>query len=217
VQRRAVLVFLKLPVAGRVKTRLAATLGDVRAVEVYRRLVERVFTNLAVADIDEVRVMYDPPDEEEKIRHWLAPIIENVATAVEFFPQSSGDLGDRLAAGFSQAFEEGSDAVAAIGTDCVAISAETFSQCWAVLHDEFDALFGPTEDGGYYLVAMKKFHADLFRSIPWSADDTLARSLQQAEACGLRVATLDTFADVDTEEDWNRARDDFFPSFPEYE
>lgn len=210
-QRRAVLVFLKLPVPGRVKTRLAATLGDDGAVEVYRRLVERVFTNLASAQVDEVRVMFDPPDAEKEIRQWLAPSVEGIGATVEFFPQSAGDLGDRLAAGFSQAFDDGADEVAAIGTDCVAISDEIFSQCWTALRGEFDAVFGPTEDGGYYLVAMKEFQPELFRAIPWSADDTLARSLQQAEASGLRVETLVTFADVDTEDDWNRARDKFFP------
>jgi rSAM/selenodomain-associated transferase 1 len=155
--------------------------------------------------------MFDPPGEEGKIREWLAPFVRGIGAAVEFFPQSSGDLGDRLASGFSQAFEEGADAVAAIGTDCVAISAETFSQCWLALQEGADSVFGPTEDGGYYLVAMKKFRPDLFRSIPWSADDTLARSLRQAEAAGLQVATLETFADVDTGEDWSRARDEFFP------
>ena len=210
-RHRSVLVFLKLPVAGRVKTRLAATLGDDVAVAVYRRLVERVFANLASSDLDEVRVMFDPPDAKEKVRQWLAPSVQGIDATVRFFPQCSGDLGDRLTAGFSRAFEDGADVVVAIGTDCVAISAEIFSQCWAALDGERDAVFGPTEDGGYYLVAMKSFRPELFQSVPWSRDDTLARTLQQAESCELRVATLDTLADVDTEDDWIRARDEFFP------
>ena len=110
------------------------------------------------------RVMFDPPGEEKQVRLWLAPLVGNVSAAVHFFPQSPGDLGERLSAGFGQAFEAGLDAVAAIGTDCVAITTEILSRTWSALRDDADAVFGPTEDGGYYLVAMNQFRPELFRS-----------------------------------------------------
>jgi rSAM/selenodomain-associated transferase 1 len=211
VEHRSVLVFLKLPTPGRVKTRLAATLGDTAAAEIYQRLVERVLANLAASDIDELRVMFDPPSAEREVKQWLASSLEAIAVAVKFVPQCDGDLGDRLRDGFEKAFADGADAAAAIGTDCVAIDGDIFAKCWTQLEGGSDAVYGPTEDGGYYLVAMKENQAALFSSIPWSADDTLARSLQQAEESGLHVETLTAFADVDTEDDWHRARKEFFP------
>ena len=85
VQHRSILVFLKQPTPGRVKTRLAATLGDRAAAAIYDRLVRRVFENLAGADVDEIRVMFDPPDAEEAIRGWLAPLIDKAQLPIAFF------------------------------------------------------------------------------------------------------------------------------------
>lgn len=213
-QRRCVLVFLKYPTPGRVKTRLAATLGDEAAVEIYRRLVDRVLHNLSAAPLDEIRVMFDPPshDAEAKIREWLAPALAAVPAQVtiSFVAQFQGDLGERLAAGFSQAFADGGSQVMAIGTDCVAIDEQVVAAAWQAL-DRCDAVFGPTEDGGYYLLATRSLQPALFENIPWSSEVTLARSLQQAEQSGLAVEQLTTLADVDDAGDWQRARAGFFP------
>ena len=100
--------------------------------------------------------------------------------------------------------------MAAVGTDCVDVTGETFAECWSVLQDRVDVVFGPTKDGGYYLVAMTEFHPALFSSIPWSSEVTLARSLQKAENDHLKVETLQTFADIDTAEDWELARAEHF-------
>lgn len=216
-QHRSVLVFLKQPTPGRVKTRLAVALGDEGAAEVYRRLVARVLENLASADFDELRVMFDPPGAESGIREWLREMLPSAesGTAITFVAQSSGDLGDRLAAGFEQAFSDGADAVAAIGTDCVAIDADTFARCWRSLQDGADAVFGPSEDGGYYLVATNSYQPTLFEKIPWSSEHTMARTLQRAEAGGLKAVQLQTLSDVDTVADWNVARVEHFSESPQ--
>lgn len=213
-KRRCVLVFLKYPTLGRVKTRLAASLGDEAAVEIYRRLVDRVLQNLSLAPLDEIRVMFDPPssDDEVKVREWLAPTLATMPSEVmvKFVAQVQGDLGERLGAGFSQAFVDGCSQVMAVGSDCVAIDDQVIAGAWRAL-DRCDAVFGPTEDGGYYLVATNSMRPVLFENIPWSTDDTLARSLQQAEQSGLAVEQLSTLADVDNGDDWQRARAEFFP------
>ncbi len=212
--RRCVLVFLKYPTLGRVKTRLAATLGDEAAVAIYRRLVDRVLQNLSAAPLDEIRVMFDPPSraDEVKVREWLAPVLTAVApeVAVNFVAQFQGELGERLGAGFSQAFADGCSEVMAIGTDCVAIDEQVIAAAWRAL-DQHDAVFGPTEDGGYYLVATNSMRPVLFENIPWSTEQTLARSLQRADEAGLKVNKLAKLSDVDDAADWQRARTEFFP------
>jgi len=214
VKKRCVLVFLKYPTPGRVKTRLAASLGDEAAVEIYCRLVDRVLRNLSAAPVDEIRVMFDPPssDDEAKIRKWLTPALAVVPerVTIRFAAQFQGDLGDRLCSGFSGAFADGFQEVMAIGTDCVAIDDEVIAAAWRALQ-QYDAVFGPTEDGGYYLVATNSMRGVLFENIPWSTGETLARSLQRAEQAGLAVEQLTTLADVDDAGDWRRARAEFFP------
>jgi rSAM/selenodomain-associated transferase 1 len=195
-----------------VKTRLAHSLGDGVAVEIYRHLVDRVFEILSTAPHDEVRVVFDPPEEESAVRDWLATAIEAIGSPVKFLAQSPGDLGARLSLGFQQAFADGADAVAAIGTDCVGITGATFNATWCELEKD-DVVFGPSDDGGYYLVAMKALQADLFEGIPWSCADTLARSLDQAQAAGFAVNLLDPLSDVDTAEDWEATRTKFFPNY----
>jgi len=214
VNKRCILVFLKYPALGRVKTRLAASLGDEAAVKIYRLLVDRVLENLAAAPLDEIRVMFDPPsaDDEAKIREWLAPALSAVPPEmkIDFCAQFQGDLGERLSAGFSQAFGDGCKQVMAIGTDCVAIDASVIEAAWTTLECR-DAVFGPTEDGGYYLLATNSMRPELFEDIPWSTEETLARSLQQAEQSGLVAEQLATLSDVDNAGDWQRVRAEYFP------
>ncbi|MEZ5303078.1 MAG: TIGR04282 family arsenosugar biosynthesis glycosyltransferase [Verrucomicrobiales bacterium] len=188
-----VLVFLKAPVAGKVKTRLAAGIGPERATAVYRELVARTLANLPPGE--PVRIQFDPPGSEAAIRGWLAPHL--AATDAEFRPQSAGDLGARLEKAFDDAFADGASRVAAIGTDCPDVTPAVFGEAWRALADH-DAVFGPADDGGYYLIALRKPCPTLFRGIPWSAPDTLAASLQNARASGIAAAVLDQkLCDID--------------------
>ena len=65
-------------------------------------------------------------------------------------------------------------------------------------------MFGPSEDGGYYLLAMRELHAGLFRDVPWSSGEVLAKSLERAEVAGVRVSLLPVWHDVDTADDLER-------------
>lgn len=196
----AVLLFLKYPEPGRVKTRLAATIGAEAAAGAYRRMVTHVCRQLP-PDVA-VYVFYDPPEEKDRVREWLEPLL---ARPFSMRPQSEGDLGRRLASAFETVFAEGNSAALVVGTDCVEIVPTTFALAEAAL-ERADVVMGPTHDGGYFLMALKMPHPALFCDIAWSTDRTLAQTLDRAAGAGLVVHCLEKFHDVDDETDWRRAQ-----------
>lgn len=195
---------MKHPEPGKVKTRLARGLGTEAAVEIYRRLVVCVFEVLAGLKSTRIRVLYDPPGKGAEVEAWISGLWDcrgSGTASLEFAPQTSGDLGRRLQEAFVGAFADGFEAAAVVGTDCVDISRATFSRTWDLLCER-DVVYGPSPDGGYYLLAMKRPWEALFDGIPWSSEKTLEASLRAAEAAGLSVGLLETLRDVDEPEDW---------------
>jgi len=202
---RSILVFVKYPSPGKVKTRLASALGDEEATLAYRQLACRVFEQCRLAEPDLLAVAYDPPGRGDDIRDWLEPWLAAFPGTVEWIPQAEGDLGDRLEAATEEVFDRiGDTTLAVIGTDCVHLDSAIFDKCWAELNGEADAVFGPTEDGGYYMVGLKTPQPALFQDIPWSTADTLDSSLAAAHSAGLQTASLPVRIDVDTVDEWNQ-------------
>jgi len=91
-----------------------------------------------------------------------------------------------------------------IGSDCVEVNETLFNGAFGNL-DTHDCVIGPTFDGGYYLLALKASHPELFENIAWSSDQTLAQTLERAQMANVRVALLSRLNDVDTADDWNIA------------
>ena len=202
VLRRAIVVFVKFPEPGRVKTRLAAGLGAEAAASIYGSMVAHVFAHLP--DDVEVIACYDPAERREEIERWLGGLAKG--KALRFLAQTKGDLGARLERAFADAFALGFDRVATIGTDCLEIDAAIFRETWAAL-GEHDVVLGPSEDGGYYLIALSERHPSLFHGISWSSEHVLAQSRARAEMEKLSVHLLPVRYDVDSEDDWRRARE----------
>ena len=189
-QRRAILLFVKYPEPGRVKTRIAATVGPEKAALIYKKLVARVWSQLP-AEV-EVTVCYDPPERDEEVREWLP-------RAARYQPQVAGDLGARLRVAVDSAFAEGAARVAVIGSDSVELTPEVFAQTWDAL-DRSEVVLGPTHDGGYYLVALRRPMSAIFENVRWSTEHTLADTIAQAGAAPVHI--LPMLNDVDTYEDW---------------
>lgn len=192
-RRRTLLLFAKAPTPGRVKTRLAAGIGEEEAAAVYRKLGRRVLEQVRGGAYRTV-VCHDPPGAREEIARWLD------ADDVDYRPQEGPDLGARLERAIRRAFR-GADRVCVVGTDVPGVDRSCVEAAFHALETGADVCFGPALDGGYYLVALRAPRPELFRRIPWSTDRALEVSLARAEALGLRVATLDPLADVDTPED----------------
>lgn len=188
--RREVLVFARAPVPGRVKTRLAADVGDDEAARIYRRLGRDTVD--AVRDGPwSVTVHVEPPDAEaiDSVRAWLGP-------RVRYRGQVAGDLGDRMASAIEDALAR-VEAVCVVGTDLPHLDASMVRGAFEALENH-DVVLGPATDGGYYLIGMTDPHPELFREIPWSTEDVLAHTVQRAADRELRVAKLEPRTDVDT-------------------
>lgn len=194
---KAILLFVKYPVPGRVKTRLAATIGAERAAEIYRELVERICRSLPSRT--DLIVMFDPPERRQETITWLAPFGANT----RFVPQCGTDLGARLEHAFAHAFALQLKKVAVIGSDCPEITTAILDEAWKAL-DDHDCAIGPTEDGGYYLLALRQECPALFAGITWSSDRVFAQTVAQANVLGRSVHVLPILQDIDTEDDWRR-------------
>jgi rSAM/selenodomain-associated transferase 1 len=190
---RSVLIFLKYPEPGRVKTRLASALGPARAAALYRDWIDAVFSLLQPLRGSTRLIGYFDGASYEAFRDWQA-------LADDWCPQPSGDLSERLAAGFERGFDLGGP-VLAVGTDCLEMEADLLLQAFDEL-SRHDAVFGPTPDGGYYLVGLSTARPALFRSIRWSSPFTLSDHLRCCRERSWSVSLLPVRHDIDTEDDW---------------
>jgi hypothetical protein len=190
---RALVVFVKHPVPGAVKTRLAAAIGPGAAAELYRALAEHVLEATTPAGREYERlVFFDPPEARSEMRAWLP--------GVRLLAQSGGDLGARMSDAVSRAFARGASRVAIVGTDAPGLSRETVVEALAAL-DAADVVMGPTEDGGYYLLALREPRPELFAGIAWSTPLVAEATRARAAAARLAVRELTCRRDVDTVED----------------
>lgn len=191
-------IFARVPVHGRVKTRLAAGIGADAAFLVYETLLASTLRELAPGrgtfepeiwvdgDVDAFAV-WQRGSAADGLRELRFPLV----------PQCDGDLGQRMA----WAFDQGVDVL--VGTDIPNMAAGYVDGAFAALRAA-DLVLGPTEDGGYCLIGMNSPRPGLFAGIPWGTADVLAATLQAAS--GLRVELLDAMWDVDDARDLERWR-----------
>ena len=207
------LVFLKWPEPGRVKTRLANDIGAEKAAEIYRILVQRVIQRISpiYSELEGVCWVFDPIEKEYEIKDWIKKELNDLGfTDLKrhcFWSQSAGDLGERLRSAFEKAFSLGYDRIIGIGTDCIELDSLTIEQALVSLSSERSIVFGPSFDGGYYLIGMRSnLGLSVFKSISWSTSKVLKQSLDQAVSVDLDYTLLEEFNDVDTLEDWDSIR-----------
>jgi len=191
-------VLLKAPRPGWVKTRLAAALGPDGAVAAYRELVAAIRRNLA--DWPGVELRHAPDDAGAELAEWLQP-------GWSLAPQGGGDLGARLTRTFAEHFSQGAERVVVIGADCPEVTVEDIAAALDALK-VCDVVLGPAQDGGYWLVGLRAPQPDLFREIAWSTAEVLAQTEAKARVGGLGVRRLRALSDVDTWADWQRWRGD---------
>ena len=197
IERRPVrlCLFVKAPVAGRVKTRLAAGLGAEQALAAYVTLVERELE--ALADLDMAIEMWVAGDlHHRQVRSWARRY------ALRLRRQPAGDLGGRMHAAIRHCSDAGCAGIV-IGSDLPEVDAAYVDRAAALLAGH-DLVLGPTEDGGYALIGMHSPNATLFADIAWGTGRVHAQTMEQARRLGLTVAQLATTWDVDDLRDWRR-------------
>jgi rSAM/selenodomain-associated transferase 1 len=190
-KKEVVLVFQKNEVLGRVKTRLASVMGDLRALEIYRHLIQSTYSVLEDV-LAPVWTYYS-----DFIPETVNPPI------AKSFVQEGQDLGERMANAFARSFESGMEKVVLIGTDCPTLQSQHLNQAFEALTHS-DLVLGPATDGGYYLIGMKRKADYLFEGISWSTAAVLSQTLVVATGHGLHFTLLDELSDIDTQEDWER-------------
>ena len=195
VSRRQLIVFLKEPQPGKVKTRLAATVGEEAAGALYRACIELTLERLW-AFRSEAVLSIDPPEALARMRAW-------VGTAWSLRPQQGSTLGERLADATGDAFARGVQRLVVIGTDAPWVREEDVQAAFRAL-DDADVVLGPTEDGGYYLIGLSRCIPALFEGIAWSTASVYAQTHAKAEALGLRVEVVRPGYDLDHLEDVKR-------------
>lgn len=201
----SLLVFAKRPLAGRVKTRLAADRGEEQAALLYGAFLQD--TARACLKWREQTVAVDP----NRRLVWMLephgddPVIVELARrcGARIVPQGDGDLGDRLSRAFKAEFERGARAVCAIGTDSPTLPPHLVDHAFRALMFE-RVVLGPTFDGGYWLVGAQRPAPDIFSDIPWSTPETLQTTLDKLRAQDAPGYLLPFWYDVDNDGDLDR-------------
>lgn len=186
----ALLIFIKNAEKGKVKTRLASTVGAEKALQIYQALLQH--TRTIAQSVKANRLLFyssfvDLTDE------WPAADFQK-------YVQQGQDLGARIQHAFALAFEN-YEKVVIIGSDCASLSTAIVDAAFAKL-EEHPFVIGPAMDGGYYLLGMRSYHPEVFTDIPWSTEQVFATTVQRIEALGASYAQLPTLSDIDFEEDW---------------
>lgn len=195
------IIFIKNPVKGHVKTRLAAAIGEEKAYDVYEELVR--ITREAVVGNGEPELKYlhrwvfyskfiDDDDE------WPIPLFHK-------FLQEGEGLGGKMESAFKKAFNSGARKVVIVGSDCAEITSQIIIDAYKAL-DDYDFVIGPANDGGYYLLGMKELHPDVFRDKTWSTWSVLSDTLESISRLKKTVHQLPELIDVDYEEDLEKVR-----------
>ena len=189
------LIFVKNPELGKVKTRLAATLGDRQALRTYLKLLER--TRLITAPLESDKIVYYSP-EIQRDDLWDEEMYQKAQ-------QREGDLGERMLAAFEEGFAQGYQQICIIGSDCYELTTEILRQAFETLSTH-DLVIGPSTDGGYYLLGMRQLYPELFRNKHWSTASVSKETLEDADRKQLRWRALPTLSDVDEEDDLKTMR-----------
>ena len=189
-----ILIFLKAPRPGLVKTRLAKTIGNEKACQVYRQLVQHTLSQIPFHW--PLRIHFAPSDALPEMTDWLG-------SERHYIPQPEGDLGDRLRVACEQAFEDKHESVILLGGDCPGLTAAHLEECATVLSEKKPVL-GPAEDGGYWLLGLQSAHPKPFIEMPWSTEQLLPLTLEHFQQEGTNPHLLETLFDVDDEATWHR-------------
>jgi rSAM/selenodomain-associated transferase 1 len=193
---KAILVIVaKEPVPGKVKTRLSSRFGAHQASELYGLSIQDTIEEMSYLSGHHLALAYTPEDAEPAFKKMLPH-------PIELFAQQGADLGERLSNIFQRMFAKGYGQVHIINSDSPDLSHRLVSRSISLLKNrETELVLGPCDDGGYYLVGLKRPIPELFTQIPWSTDQVLSTTLEKAQLLNLHCALLRPWYDIDTYDD----------------
>ena len=192
---RRLLIFLKYPTPGQVKTRLAAQLGDEAAAGIYRASVELTLHRLGALEADAV-VCVDPPEALARTHEWLG-------SGWTLRPQQGATLGERLSDATRAVFADGATRLVIVGTDSPWLRVQDVELAFGHL-DRTDVVLGPSQDGGYYLIGLSQCTIGLFEDIAWSSPLVFDQTRARVAELGLHAQVFPQGYDLDRVEDVQR-------------
>ena len=187
----ALIFFAKAPIPGEVKTRMCPPLTPEEAASLHGSLVmDALEQTSGLCGWD--RYVACLPSRDH-------PFFQTIAARhrIQLCNQSGAELGQRMEQAFTTLFTARYQYAVLVGTDIPTLSSHTYTHAKELLHAN-DVVFGPTQDGGYYLIGMKQPTPALFATIPWSTDQVFALSHTRAAQHGLSIGLLAMARDLDT-------------------
>jgi rSAM/selenodomain-associated transferase 1 len=192
--KRCVILFVKLPKKGRVKSRLAQRMDEDLVLRLYESMVLDTIDLLTKGRFP-FQICFTPPGARDSILEWLG-------RGYHVFPQAGDDLGDRMENAFEHVFSEGVEDALLIGSDIPGLTFDVMDEAFnALLKNE--AVIGPAGDGGYYLIGFTKrsFDPVIFHDTAWSTKTVFRDTMNKLNNASLTVHVLPELTDVDTVED----------------
>ncbi|MCI1267750.1 MAG: TIGR04282 family arsenosugar biosynthesis glycosyltransferase [Saprospiraceae bacterium] len=187
----ALIIFIRNPFLGKVKTRLAHSLGAEQALTIYTKLL-KITREQSILVNAQCYLYYSDHIEQDA---WSEnTFIKRV--------QFGEDLGARMANAFNEVLQTHSKAII-IGSDCPYITGQIIDHSFHLLSNN-DVILGPAKDGGYYLLGMKSTSPSLFVSMPWSESNLYEKTIEKLNQLNYTYTSLIKMEDIDTEEEWNR-------------
>ena len=196
----ALVIVARYPQTGTTKTRLARALGNEETVRLYRAFLTDLACRFARQPAYDLHWAYTPAGVDYAA--FMAELAPSLVRYMRFFPQEGDGLGERLHNAFRRTYALGYKRTVLIGSDSSHIGIETIREASRAL-DKADVVLGPAEDGGYYMIAMRRPH-DVFRNIPMSTSAVLRMTVELAQRQGLEVNLQETLFDIDELPDLER-------------
>jgi len=190
--KKALLIFIKNAEKGKVKTRLAKTVGDEKALQIYQELLR--YTREVSLKVEADRFLFYSnfiPDSD----HWEIADFKKLV-------QDGEGLGQRMSNAFQYVFQSHNRALI-IGSDCATLTPDIIQKAYDSLENHSFVL-GPAKDGGYYLLGMRDFDAAVFENMEYSVASVLDETIKRIKDLGKSYFLLPELSDIDTEEDWNK-------------
>lgn len=190
---KALIIFIKNPQKGKVKTRLARTVGDDKALEIYLELLKITLENAQILRGCKPYLFYS--DFVDLQDEWSSEVFQKQV-------QVGQDLGERMLNAFNFVLEKHT-AACIIGSDCPTLSVEILEQSFSNLNNS-DYTVGPSTDGGYYLLGIRKgiAYENLFSDIEWSTPSVLTTTFERFDKNKGSYTQLPVLTDIDEEKDW---------------
>ena len=188
--KNALIIFVRNPVLGKVKTRIAAALGEQEALRIYSALLQHTHDiSLSIA-ADKYVFYSDHPQ--------LGDIWED--NIYHKFLQAGEALGHKMKSAFNRMFENSYSRVVITGSDCLELTSAIIENAFTALKDN-EAVIGPAKDGGYYLLGLTKMISGIFENKNWSSATVCTDTIADFEKAGIKHLYLPMLNDVDTAED----------------